>query len=83
MVLTVVSVPIPLQNDTSPLIRLGFVLAHNLWERRSVRSLEVSDVGTFGNQRRGRSCLLKRLEAEPRFNPQLNNSSAQQVGFVT
>ena len=47
-----------------------------------MRSLEVSDVGTFGNQRRSKSCLLKRLEAEPRFNPQLNNSSAQQVGFV-
>lgn len=25
---------------------------------------------------------MKRLEAEPRFNLQLNNSSAQQVGFV-
>lgn len=66
----------------SPLIRLGFVLAHNLWERRSVRSLEVSNVGNFGNQRKSRSCLMKRLEAEPRFNPQLNDSSAQQVVFV-
>lgn len=79
------SVPLLKQNDASPPIRLGFVLAHRPWEQRT---LEVSDFGTFRESEEkqilpGRVGLLKRLEAEPRFSPQLNYPNAQQVGFVT